>query len=114
MNSLTELQEWYHSQCNDDWEHSYGITIGNIDNPGWTVKIDLRDTELEHVDFPEFSYGVAEQAESSGDNWLLCRRVGNEFDGCGGPHKLTEILDTFLKWAHENQQCEQDADGNPH
>lgn len=103
MNSLTELQEWYHSQCNGDWEHSYGITISNIDNPGWTVKIDIRETELEHIDFPEVSYGVGEQAESSGDNWLLCRRVENKFEGCGGPHKLTEILDVFLKWAQENQ-----------
>ena len=111
MNPLNDLQKWYFSQCNGDWEHSYGIKIGNIDNPGWEVKIDLRDTELEDANFPEVSYGVGEQAESSGDDWLLCRRVENEFDGCGGPHKLNEILEVFLKWAQEKQKREQGGAG---
>jgi hypothetical protein len=112
MDLITELQEWYHSQCDGDWEHTYGIMIGNIDNPGWEVKIDLRETELENVDFPEVSYGVGDQAKSSGDDWMICRRVECQFDGCGGPHKLNEILEVFLKWARENSQCEQAASSN--
>ena len=112
MNLLADLQEWYESQCDGDWEHSYGIKIGNIDNPGWEVKIDLRDTELENIEFSEVSYGVGQQAEASGDDWLLCRKVENEFDGCGGPRKLTEILEVFLKWAQKNQKCEQVSGGN--
>jgi hypothetical protein len=106
MNPLNEIQEWYYSQCNGDWEHSYGVKISNLDNPGWAVNIDLCETELEDIDFPQYSYGLEEHAESSGDDWLLCRRIGNSFEGRGGPYKLTEILDTFLKWAHENRQCE--------
>ena len=41
------LQDWYKNQCNDEWEHDYGITIGTLDNPGWDVKIDLIGTSLE-------------------------------------------------------------------
>ena len=29
------LQKWYKSQCNGDWEHSFGIKIETLDNPGW-------------------------------------------------------------------------------
>ncbi len=43
---LAELQRWYLAQCNDDWEHSYGVTIETLDNPGWSVHIDLADTAL--------------------------------------------------------------------
>ena len=103
MNSLIKLQNWYQSQCNEDWEHSYGIKIDNIDNPGWAVKIDLTETELEHVKFPEISYGIGDNADSSRDDWMLCRRVDNVFAGFGGPHKLDDVLEIFLEWANQNQ-----------
>jgi hypothetical protein len=31
--------EWYTKQCNGDWEHSYGIRIDTIDNPGWSLTL---------------------------------------------------------------------------
>ena len=36
---IDQLQRWYTSQCDDVWEHSFGVEIANIDNPGWKVKI---------------------------------------------------------------------------
>ena len=42
------IQEWFFSQCNDVWEHSYGIKIDTLDNPGWSVLVDLHGTELEN------------------------------------------------------------------
>jgi hypothetical protein len=45
MGSLVlRLQRWFERECNGDWEHSYGITIETLDNPGWLVKIDLHET----------------------------------------------------------------------
>lgn len=35
MNALEWLTSWYKTQCNGDWEHSYGIEISTIDNPGF-------------------------------------------------------------------------------
>jgi Immunity protein 53 len=32
---LTQLQSWYVAQCNGDWEHTCGISIETVDNPGW-------------------------------------------------------------------------------
>src|SRR5262249_14404082 len=42
----TWLQAWYATQCNGEWEHGYGLEIETIDNPGWSVKIDLNGTSL--------------------------------------------------------------------
>ncbi|CAN5332574.1 hypothetical protein BH18ACI2_BH18ACI2_12670 [soil metagenome] len=53
MSVLADLQKWYESQCNEDWEHQYGVTIGTLDNPGWTVTIDLVNTDLEGREFEE-------------------------------------------------------------
>ncbi|OAX48412.1 hypothetical protein gpAD87_09590 [Paenibacillus sp. AD87] len=44
MNTLKWLQNWYLENCNGDWEHSYGVKIDTVDNPGWSVEIDLTDT----------------------------------------------------------------------
>ncbi|WP_052480855.1 Imm53 family immunity protein [Gilvimarinus agarilyticus] len=73
MNGLEELKSWYVSQCNDDWAHTYGIEVGNIDNPDWEPRIDMNDTNLENVPFEEYSYGVEGEAGESGDNWLVTR-----------------------------------------
>ncbi len=51
MDELTWIQNWYAEQCNGDWEHCYGITIENLDNPGWKVDIPLTDTDLEEKSF---------------------------------------------------------------
>jgi hypothetical protein len=31
---LRWLQDWHAGQCDGDWEHSYGVDIGTLDNPG--------------------------------------------------------------------------------
>lgn len=102
MNSLQELQEWYLSQCNEDWEHTYGISIGTLDNPGWSLEVELADTYLQGVDFKEQSYGVGEKAETSGHNWIICKVKDSKFIGHGGPRKLDEIIKVFLVWAKKN------------
>ena len=51
MSALSRLEAWYMRQCNDDWEHQYGVKIDTLDNPGWSVTVDLIDTNLDGVDF---------------------------------------------------------------
>ncbi len=41
----SRLEGWYVSQCNGMWEHAHGFTLGTIDNPGWTLTVDLAETE---------------------------------------------------------------------
>ena len=33
------IEKWYANNCNGDWEHSYGITIETLDNPGGKLKL---------------------------------------------------------------------------
>src|SRR5258708_35827752 len=102
MDALTRLQQWYRSQCDGDWEHSSGVTIGTLDNPGWSVDVDLRDTPLEGKPFKEHSYWVGGGAATSGDEWLVCKGGRNVFRGRGGPLKLQEIIEAFFVWVGKN------------
>ena len=98
MNTLQKIQEWYSSQCNEDWEHTYGITISNIDNPGWLVEIELTDTELYGVPFQEFQRGLSE----SEPDWVSCKSDGVKFVGACGARNLEEVLVRFLDWAESH------------
>ena len=50
---LERLQDWYLAQCDEDWEHSYGVKIDTLDNPGWLIDVDLKDTSLEFRPFDD-------------------------------------------------------------
>ncbi|WP_407667455.1 Imm53 family immunity protein [Myxococcus dinghuensis] len=47
MNQTTWLATWFRNQCNGNWEHTRGISITTIDNPGWLVTVDLQGTTVE-------------------------------------------------------------------
>jgi Immunity protein 53 len=95
-NELQRLQEWYASQCNGDWEHTYGVTIDNLDNPGWWVKIELADTDLQDAIFSPIK-----DLRSEAD-WVECNIELLVWHGYGGVGNLTEILNVFLTWAESH------------
>jgi hypothetical protein len=98
-NTLERLENWYRSKCDGDWEHYYGVKIDTLDEPGWSVDINLEGTNLDGHTFREVSYGVGADAENSGDEWIWCRVEEGLFKGVGGPSKLEDILRVFLDWA---------------
>ncbi len=91
---LQELQEWYFAQCDGDWEHQNGITIANIDNPGWMFTVELAETELADVAFEDFQESLTDEL-----NWISCAKRGTAFSGNGGPLMLERIINIFLDWA---------------
>lgn len=91
-NPLIRLQAWYKAQCNGDWEHLYGIKIDTLDNPGWTICIDLNETEYEDKKFKEID------RQTSENDWCQCEVKNNKFYGAGGPDNLSEALTFFLDW----------------
>lgn len=93
MNILSDLQKWYESNCDEEWEHYFGLEIGTLDNPGWSVKIDLDHTNLEGREFEKI-----ERHESDG-LWIICSVEENKFCGYGDPTRLEELLTVFLNWA---------------
>jgi hypothetical protein len=99
MDTLQELQRWYHAQCNGDWEHRYGVEIGALDNPGWRVVIDLVNTDWEDRPFTE-----VRRLEPEADR-IHCRIRESKWEGYGGPFMLEEILRTFLSWAAVRRHC---------
>lgn len=95
--AFSALQSWYAGQCNGDWEHTYGLRIGNIDNPGWSVEIDLIDTDLYETEFGKVDIQRADE-----DDWLSCWVSEGKFCGACGPLNLTEVVQIFSDWAREN------------
>lgn len=87
---LIKLQNWYQSQCNGKWEHGCGVTIGTLDNPGWSVNIDLKDTPWEEAVWEDLAFDRAPR------DWVFCSKQGAVFKGHGDPNKLELILGHFL------------------
>ena len=44
MNNFLWLEQWFADQCNGRWEHTCGIHIESLGEPGWRVRIHLRET----------------------------------------------------------------------
>lgn len=66
MNDITWLEAWYQQNCDGYWEHSYGIEIETLDNPGWHVKIDLSKTDYVNLKAEEL------KEDTDDDNWIRC------------------------------------------
>ncbi|MBU0705984.1 immunity 53 family protein [Patescibacteria group bacterium] len=92
MNNLKWLQQFYKSQCNCEWEHTYGIKIDTLDNPGWGINIDLYDTDYRERKFDEL------RIERSENDWIICKIEKYIFKGAGGPQNLDEIIGVFRNW----------------
>lgn len=88
-NILKWLTEWYQSECNGDWEHSYGIRIKTLDNPGWSIEIDLNETIME-------SYELASSVIKNEENdWYDFSFKDAKFKAYGDSNKLEFLLNKF-------------------
>jgi len=94
--TIKRLQNFYMSMCNGDWEHTYGIKIDNIDNPGWAIEVDLYDSYLQEMPFKK----IKNQREIECD-WYFCEVKDHKFSGCCGPENLDEVITIFLDWAEK-------------
>jgi Immunity protein 53 len=103
MNSFKRLQAWYAGQCDGEWEHATGVQIHSVDDPGWFVRIGVRGTSLESRAFEPVDRLLPEQ------DWLRCRVRNGDFEACGGPEVLDEILDIFLDWAEQKTKAKASA-----
>ena len=100
--NLSWLSQWYLAQCNSDWEHSYGVKIDTLDNPGWSLKIDLIDTPLQGQAFERVEHGEhsgdLEEWQNSG-SWWIARVEGTAFEVSCGPLDLLAAVGVFRRWA---------------
>lgn len=102
--NLSWLSQWYLSQCDDDWEHSYGVKIDTLDNPGWSLKIDLTDTSLANRAFERVTYGEPtddlEEWHRTG-SWWVASVQGSAFEASCGPLDLSAAIGVFRQWAEQ-------------
>jgi hypothetical protein len=96
MDGLQWLQRWFHSQCDGDWEHCYGITIETLDNPGWKILINLSETSLENKSFNEIVI------ERDDNNWIFCKKNIHNFEAHCGALNLEEVIKIFQNWSEGN------------
>ena len=93
MDLLDWLTDWYASNCNQAWEHTYGISIGTLDNPGWSIIIDLIDTPLEGKQLTEISIN------NSDNDWCRFSSTGEQFTGYGDEKKINVLIGKFKAFA---------------
>ncbi len=95
-NAIVFLMQWYQSQCNGDWEHQNGIRIRTIDNPGWSIDIDLEGTPLAGL--------VAAPAltERTEEDWTFFEVKEGLFRARGGPGNLLELIAHFSALVRDN------------
>lgn len=89
MKELEWLERWYEKACDGDWEHLYGISIDTLDNPGWRVRVDLRETMCEDMCMNEIAQDNGEK------DWLVCHIKNGVFEGYGDCCKLGTIIEIF-------------------
>jgi Immunity protein 53 len=91
--TLESLQAWYSAQCNGEWEHQHGVTIATLDNPGWSLKVDLVGTALAGK---EAAREVMDRTER---DWFQTWSDGHTFNGVGGNNNLGDLLTAFDHFA---------------
>ncbi len=91
--TIALLQRWYSNHCDEDWEHSYGIKIDTLDNPGWILTVDLVGTELSEYSLPRT------RVDRSEGDWVQSEISDGRYIACGGALNLEEIVLQFLNFA---------------
>jgi len=93
LDNFSWLEDWYEAQCDGDWEHGYAVKIDTLDNPGWTVTIDLNGTRYSGIQNRELLNEVSDDTA-----WIRCDLRDGKFIGHGGPKMLGKIVQAFRKW----------------
>jgi hypothetical protein len=90
--AISRLEKWYSQRCNGDWEHQWGVSIDTLDNPGWLMKIGLRETRAEGR--------VLERTriERSTNDWVEYWVADHHFQAACGPLNPFEAIKIFIDW----------------
>ncbi|QGZ94504.1 Imm53 family immunity protein [Terricaulis silvestris] len=91
---VKRLEQLLVSLSDGEWEHGLGITIENLDNPGWSIRVCLDGTPFDHL------IVSPRMTERSDRDWIHLATEKNGHDtflvcACG-PENLSEALATIL------------------
>ena len=94
--NLAWLQQWYLSHCNGVGNINMGISIENLQDPGWHLTVDLVGTDLQWREFKELAIERTNEVRvrckfREQETFLNSRRtVGSKF--------LSEMIEIFRRW----------------
>jgi len=94
MGMIKCLQGWYYEQIQGD--NRFRIKINTLSNPGWSLRVILKDTYLFDKVVREVKYDISEL------DWLQIYKKEDTYNGVGGPLKLSEIVHSFCDWVGGN------------
>ncbi len=101
--TLDRLARWYASRCDGEWEHGFGVRIDTLDNPGWSVKINLEGTPLAERPFEKIVEGEEDENYADGGKqigpWMTCFVKQKVWHAVCDPSQLDRALTRFLDWA---------------
>jgi hypothetical protein len=87
---IERLAAWYRQQCDGDWEHQHGVKLVTIDNPGWSLDVNVNETPAAGTP------AAPTNIERSEDDWLFFELKDDLFRGRCGPNNLVEMIGAFL------------------
>jgi hypothetical protein len=77
------------------------VKIDTLDNPGWSIKIDLAHTPMQGRAFERVEYGEPsedlEEWKRTG-SWWVARVEGGTFAVSCGPLDLSAAIGVFRRW----------------
>lgn len=89
---ISALMHWYRSQCDGIWEEDSGVKIDTLDNPGWTITVDLKTKPADKIQ---------ERVERSEEDWVFWWVEDGQWRAACGPLNLKEALEIFLNFVEE-------------
>ncbi len=84
---LAWLQAWYAARCDGIWEHTEGVEITNIDNPGWRLVV----TGLHSEDGGAIEVAPL-RLDRNEEDWIHVLAGAGRFEAFCGPGNLGEAL----------------------
>lgn len=70
-----------------------------MDNPGWSLKVEFTNTELEDLKFEKIEVNRKAADDNSGEPWYRCEVEGKTFIAYCSPDNLRTVLRIFRDFA---------------
>jgi hypothetical protein len=99
MNDLfAQFEAWYSTRCEAGAGNHHGVSLHNVAEGGWWIRIDLSADEIDRF------RSVLQPKEGSPDEnptgWIDYSLKDGAFIGGCAPNLLRELLSVFLSTAH--------------
>lgn len=94
---LVLLEKWFAARCDGEWEQRYGVRIDSLDNPGWSLEIDLDGTPAESR---TLARNMIERDENC---WIHYWVEQKQFQARTGLRNLGEAIQIFVDWFGESK-----------